>query len=267
MLDGWRRCVARHRRFAERRAVAHAVSAAMAEQRADDRSACLGGEPSDQPRSRRRVAAPGGGSGGMTPTADSRRAASAGWGRHGGRAPGVAPGAVDTGSRRNGRMAKSAVASGTPAIKPLPGKGGSDPVGQDLIASSPALKRLLVQARERGVVTVDEINAALPEEEVSPDQLDELIAMFEEMGVSVGRERTAATAPRPQDRARGRRGARARAPPRSTMRISAAPTTRCACICARWARSSCSRARARSRSPSASRPGATPCSRRCARAR
>jgi DNA primase len=35
VLDGWRRCVARHRQFAERRAVAHAVSAAMAEQRAD----------------------------------------------------------------------------------------------------------------------------------------------------------------------------------------------------------------------------------------
>ena len=85
-------------------------------------------------------------------------------------------------------MAKSAVASGAPAIKPPPGKGGSDHPGQDLIASSPGLKRLLVQARERGVVTVDEINAALPEEEVTPDQLDELIAMFEEMGVSVGRD-------------------------------------------------------------------------------
>ena len=85
-------------------------------------------------------------------------------------------------------MAKSAVASGAPAIKPPPGKGGPDHPGQDLIGSSPGLKRLLVQARERGVVTVDEINAALPEEEVSPDQLDELIAMFEEMGVSVGRD-------------------------------------------------------------------------------
>jgi RNA polymerase primary sigma factor len=85
-------------------------------------------------------------------------------------------------------MAKSAVASGAPAIKPPPGKGGPDHPGQDLIGSSPGLKRLLVQARERGVVTVDEINAALPEEEVSPDQLDELIAMFEDMGVSVGRD-------------------------------------------------------------------------------
>ncbi|MGH6944469.1 MAG: sigma-70 family RNA polymerase sigma factor, partial [Geminicoccaceae bacterium] len=45
-----------------------------------------------------------------------------------------------------------------------------------------------MHARERGVVTVDEINAALPEEDPSPDQIDELIAMFEDMGVSVGRD-------------------------------------------------------------------------------
>jgi RNA polymerase primary sigma factor len=100
-------------------------------------------------------------------------------------------------------MAKSAVASGTPAIKPVPGKGGSDAVGQDLIASSPALKRLLVQARERGVVTVDEINAALPEEEVSPDQVEELIAMFEDMGVSVGREEDVANGAGPKTELEG----------------------------------------------------------------
>ncbi len=48
------------------------------------------------------------------------------------------------------------------------------------------MKRLLVQARERGFVTHDEINAALPEDEISPEVVDELIAMFEGMGVSVG---------------------------------------------------------------------------------
>ncbi len=35
VLEGWRACVARHRRFAERRAIARAASSAMAEQRAD----------------------------------------------------------------------------------------------------------------------------------------------------------------------------------------------------------------------------------------
>jgi RNA polymerase primary sigma factor len=82
-------------------------------------------------------------------------------------------------------MAKSAVASGTSVIKAPPGKGAAESPAQELIGNAPGLKRLLVQARERGVVTLDEINAALPED-FSHDQVDELIAMFEDMGVSVG---------------------------------------------------------------------------------
>ncbi len=86
-------------------------------------------------------------------------------------------------------MAKNAVATGTSVLKPPPGKVAAESPAQELIANAPALKRLLAQARERGFVTLDEINAALPEEEApSPDQLDELIAMFEDMGVSVGRD-------------------------------------------------------------------------------
>jgi RNA polymerase primary sigma factor len=85
-------------------------------------------------------------------------------------------------------MARNAVASGASAIKPPASKAPPEGTVQDLISATPSMKRLIVQARERGVVTVDEINAALPEEEISPDQLDELIAMFEDMGVSVGRD-------------------------------------------------------------------------------
>ena len=85
-------------------------------------------------------------------------------------------------------MARNAVASEASALKPPAGKALAESAVQDLISAAPSLKRLVVQARERGVVTVDEINAALPEEDISPDQLDELIAMFEEMGVTVGRE-------------------------------------------------------------------------------
>jgi RNA polymerase primary sigma factor len=85
-------------------------------------------------------------------------------------------------------MAKNALASGATVLKPPPGKVVADSPAQELIGNAPALKRLLVQARERGFITLDEINAALPEEEISPDQLDELIAIFEDMGVSVGRD-------------------------------------------------------------------------------
>ena len=85
-------------------------------------------------------------------------------------------------------MARNAVASGASALRPPAGKALSEGSVQELLSSAPALKRLMIQARERGVVTLDEINSALPEEEISPDQLDELIATFEEMGVSVARD-------------------------------------------------------------------------------
>jgi RNA polymerase primary sigma factor len=82
-------------------------------------------------------------------------------------------------------MAKEAAAGIVTAPKPPAGKGLEGAL-QELISNVPAIKRVLVQARERGFVTHDEINAALPEDEISPDVVDELIAMFEEMGVSVG---------------------------------------------------------------------------------
>ena len=85
-------------------------------------------------------------------------------------------------------MARNAVASGASALRPPAGKALSEGSVQELLSSAPALKRLMIQARERGVVTLDEINSALPEEEISPDQLDELIATFEDMGVSVARD-------------------------------------------------------------------------------
>lgn len=90
------------------------------------------------------------------------------------------------GLRRDARMAKKAVAG--KAIKSSTGKAVPEGSTQELIRASPRLKRLVVQARERGVVTVDQIHSALLEDETSPNQLDELIAMFEDMGVSVLRD-------------------------------------------------------------------------------
>jgi RNA polymerase primary sigma factor len=86
-------------------------------------------------------------------------------------------------------MARSAVAA-TSAVKAPSGKNAPpDGAVQDLIAGSQSLKRLLIQARERGVVSFAEINAAWPEEEQpSAEQIDELIAMFDEIGVSVSRD-------------------------------------------------------------------------------
>ena len=84
-------------------------------------------------------------------------------------------------------MAKNAVASATSTAKAPPLKRGASESIQKLIAGSASLKRLVQQARERGTVTLDQINAALPEDDISPDLLEELIGLFDEMGIAVAR--------------------------------------------------------------------------------
>ena len=136
--------------------------------------------------------------------------------------------------------------------------------------SDAAVKKLIRGAKKRGYVTVDQINAVLPSEEVNSEQIEDVLAMFSEMGVNVV-ENEEAEQRGGERRARGARGGtrergranwsrsspRFRPRPRPRSRPSA-PTIRCACICARWARWNCSPARAKSPSPSASRPAARP---------
>ncbi|WP_442504181.1 RNA polymerase sigma factor RpoD [Marinivivus vitaminiproducens] len=68
------------------------------------------------------------------------------------------------------------------------GRNGAAAQPQDLIAASPALKRLISRVRERRLVTLDELNGVLPEGTVSPEQLEDLIALFEDRGIQVVRE-------------------------------------------------------------------------------
>ncbi|HZN10555.1 MAG TPA: RNA polymerase sigma factor region1.1 domain-containing protein, partial [Blastocatellia bacterium] len=48
-----------------------------------------------------------------------------------------------------------------------------------------AVKKLIRTAKKRGYVTHDEINAVLPSEEVNSEQIEDVLAMFSEMGVNV----------------------------------------------------------------------------------
>ena len=168
-------------------------------------------------------------------------------------------------------MAKSQpvkVSAPAAKIKP-PVKTKADDAFEALIGTSLPLRRLVTQAKEKGSITFDQLNAAVPAE-FPPEQLDELIAGLEQRGIGVVRddalaggsdaearssEDGEAETPRRPPRRRARRPRK----PSSSRRNSAVPTTRSGCTCARWAPSSCSRARARSRSPSASRPAATWC--------
>ena len=51
--------------------------------------------------------------------------------------------------------------------------------------SDAAVKKLIRSAKKRGYVTHDQINAVLPSEEVNSEQIEDVLAMFSEMGVNV----------------------------------------------------------------------------------
>ncbi len=51
--------------------------------------------------------------------------------------------------------------------------------------SDQAVKRLIKTAKARGYVTYDELNAVLPSEEVSSEQIEDVMAMFSDMGINV----------------------------------------------------------------------------------
>ena len=51
-----------------------------------------------------------------------------------------------------------------------------------------AVKKMVAKGKERGYVTYDELNAALPPEEVSSEQIEDTMAMLSEMGIQVTEE-------------------------------------------------------------------------------
>ena len=109
---------------------------------------------------------------------------------------------------------------------------------------------MLAKGKERGYITYDELNAALPPEEYSSEQIEDTMSAISEMGINIVEADEVEEAAEKEDEAKKPKAAAI------STTMPAAPTIRCVCICAKWARSSCCRARAKSPSPSASRPGA-----------
>jgi RNA polymerase primary sigma factor len=50
---------------------------------------------------------------------------------------------------------------------------------------SASIKRLVARGKERGYITYDELNAALPQEQVSSEQIEDTMAMLSELGVNM----------------------------------------------------------------------------------
>ena len=63
------------------------------------------------------------------------------------------------------------------------GGDGSDSPILDL--SDAAVKKMIRLAKARGFVTLDELNNVLPSEETSPEQIEDIMAMLNEMGINV----------------------------------------------------------------------------------
>src|SRR6266853_3951746 len=75
----------------------------------------------------------------------------------------------------------------TPQKEEMPEKEGPEtlPDSPLLDLSDAAVKKLIRSAKKRGYVTHDQINSVLPSEEVNSEQIEDVVAMFSEMGVNV----------------------------------------------------------------------------------
>ena len=51
--------------------------------------------------------------------------------------------------------------------------------------SQTAVKKMIADARARGFITYDQLNAVLPPEQVSSDQIEDVMSMLSEMGIQV----------------------------------------------------------------------------------
>ncbi|WBU60883.1 RNA polymerase sigma factor RpoD [Paracoccus albus] len=54
-----------------------------------------------------------------------------------------------------------------------------------LDVSQAAVKKMIAEAKERGYITYDQLNAVLPPEQVSSDQIEDVMSMLSEMGIQV----------------------------------------------------------------------------------
>ncbi len=71
--------------------------------------------------------------------------------------------------------------------------------GPLLDLSDAAVKRMIKLAKKRGFVTHDELNAVLPSEEVSSDQIEDIYSMLNEMGINVVESEDADTEEKPEE--------------------------------------------------------------------
>src|ERR1700756_1888605 len=71
-----------------------------------------------------------------------------------------------------------------------PEKDGAETAEKDgplplLDLSDAAVKKMIKQAKKRGYVTYEQLNAVMPSEEVTSEKIEDVLAMMSEMGINV----------------------------------------------------------------------------------
>ncbi len=80
---------------------------------------------------------------------------------------------------------KAATKTQKESEKPEAGQAAEAPDSPLLDLSDAAVKKLIKTAKKRGYVTYEELNSVMPSEEVSTDQIEDIMAMFSDMGINV----------------------------------------------------------------------------------
>ena len=67
----------------------------------------------------------------------------------------------------------------------LSGNENIDPSNSLLDMSQTTVRKMITQAKHRGYITYDELNAVMPPDQVSSEQIEDIMAMLSEMGINV----------------------------------------------------------------------------------
>ena len=123
--------------------------------------------------------------------------------------------------------------------------------------SQAAVKKMISEARTRGYITYDELNKVLPPDQVSSEQIEDVMSMLSEMGINIIEDDEVEEEEQKSTAVVELNANKEVALARARTRNWIARMIRCACICVKWAVLNCSAAKVKSRLPNASRRGAT----------
>ena len=64
-------------------------------------------------------------------------------------------------------------------------KSNDSEAGHSLDMSQAAVKKMIGEAREKGYITYDQLNTVLPPDQVSSEQIEDVMSMLSEMGINI----------------------------------------------------------------------------------